>query len=606
MPRAAHFRVDPRLASLLGEGYRSSEEALKELVDNAWDADAENVNITLPAEVTTGPIVIEDDGTGMTDREVRDEYLVVARDRRSRVGSIRTHGKKRLIKGRKGIGKFAGLMAADDMRVDTRARGARTQLRITKADLLATRSDLEQIDLPLDVKGCAKNDHGTNITLTHLSQYLAFPSAEKLKQMLILEYGRQQDFVITVNGDAIGIEDIPGETVEERVVLPGVGEVRMKFTVSESKKPLKQSGIAIRVGGKIVGRPSTLGLDEDETIPPKLLKRVYGEIEADGLEGEVTADWGAIIENSKGFQPVKAWASERLRSKVKSTFKNDIGLQKARMEKEIKRRLAELPAARRQLAEEAIQKVLQRFYGESDERIEGVVSVMLEVFERNEYWVVVQKIHEAGHGDVARLSAALGEFGLVDLAVVAEQARQRLGVLDELDRLAADPATEEAQLHTAIATNLWVLGPEYALIASNKSLVTLLRTWMDQEFRGARAKKRPDLFLAHDAQGRYVLIEFKRPSHTLTRDDDAQAAKYRDDLAPYAQQRPIQVVMIGGKRDPRASPLYPMTELSTLARKFGDVSYAAFLSASCAPSFARRRSRSRRVNFHSNGRATAA
>src|SRR5207302_2246904 len=110
------------------------------------------------------------------DGEVGEEYLVVARDRRSRVGGIRTANKKRLIKGRKGIGKFAGLMAADEMRVDTRARGTRTQLRITKADLIGApqdaEADLEKIDLPLDVKQCAKNDHGTKITLSHLSQYL--------------------------------------------------------------------------------------------------------------------------------------------------------------------------------------------------------------------------------------------------------------------------------------------------------------------------------------------------------------------------------------------------------------------------------------------------
>ena len=40
MTQAAHFRVDPRLASLLGESYRSTEQAIKELIDNAWDADA--------------------------------------------------------------------------------------------------------------------------------------------------------------------------------------------------------------------------------------------------------------------------------------------------------------------------------------------------------------------------------------------------------------------------------------------------------------------------------------------------------------------------------------------------------------------------------------
>lgn len=579
MPRAAHFRVDPRLASLLGEGYRSSEEALKELVDNAWDADAEEVNITLPAEVTGRPIIVEDDGTGMTDPEVRDEYLVVARSRRSRLNGIRTVAKKRLIKGRKGIGKFAGLMAADEMHVETRAHGTLTQLRITKGDLLgATKSiqtDLEQIDLPLDVKECPKTAHGTKITLAHLSQALAFPSADKLKQLLILEYGRQQDFVVTVNGDPIGIEDIPGQTVEEKVVLPGVGEVRIKFTVSEGKKPLKQSGIAIRVGGKIVGRPTALGLDEDATIPPKLLKRVYGEIEADGLEGEVTADWGAIIENSKAFQAIKAWAAAKVGEKVKSTFKMDVSLQKARMEKEIKRRLADLPAGRRQLAEEAIHNVIYRFYGESDERIEAVVSVMLEAFERNEYWVVVQKIHAAGKGEVARLSEALGEFGLVDLAVVAEQARQRLDVLDDLDRLAADPTTLEAQLHKAIETNLWVLGAEYALIASNKSLGGLLRAWMDKEFTGARASKRPDLFLAHQMQGKYVLIEFKRPSHPLTRDDDTQAAKYRDDLVSYVQQHPIDILLIGGRRDPKQSALYATAGMKT-------VTYADLVSAARA------------------------
>jgi len=38
MAQNAHFRVDPRLAALLGENYRSTEQALKELIDNAWDA----------------------------------------------------------------------------------------------------------------------------------------------------------------------------------------------------------------------------------------------------------------------------------------------------------------------------------------------------------------------------------------------------------------------------------------------------------------------------------------------------------------------------------------------------------------------------------------
>jgi|GEM_PF-3469623 hypothetical protein len=52
MPIKAKFRVDPQITEVLGEGYRTSEQAIKELVDNAWDADAESIEITLPEPMT--------------------------------------------------------------------------------------------------------------------------------------------------------------------------------------------------------------------------------------------------------------------------------------------------------------------------------------------------------------------------------------------------------------------------------------------------------------------------------------------------------------------------------------------------------------------------
>jgi len=178
--KAAHFRVDPRLATLLGEAYRSTEQALKELIDNAWDADAETAWITLPDPMTTVPIVIRDDGTGMTEQEVRKEYLAVASDRRSRKGD-RSAMKKRLVKGRKGIGKFAGLMAADVMHLETRARGVATSITIPKQDILAAKKDLEKIDLLVASTSCNLSNHGTTITLSHLNQHLSFPKPEILR-----------------------------------------------------------------------------------------------------------------------------------------------------------------------------------------------------------------------------------------------------------------------------------------------------------------------------------------------------------------------------------------------------------------------------------------
>lgn len=323
MSKHAQFRVDPRLTSLLGEGYRSTEQALKELIDNAWDADAENVWITLPERMTKDPIIVKDDGTGMTEREVRSEYLNIARDRRSRKGE-KTLGKQRAVKGRKGIGKFAGLVAADVTDISTRARGQETELRIVKKQILETRGDLEKVDLPIKSQSCDKESHGTTLTLSNLNTHLAVPQAERLRELLALEYGREREFSLFVNGEQLAHEDIPGQKFSATINLPEAGRVTINFTIMDRPAPKSQAGIVMRVGGKVVGRPSLMGLEDNPELPSKLLRHVVGEVEADSLEEDVTADWGAIIENSIGYQQARQWVSGQVSQAVGKKFQSDV------------------------------------------------------------------------------------------------------------------------------------------------------------------------------------------------------------------------------------------------------------------------------------------
>lgn len=121
------FQVDIRLAKLLSENYRSSEKAIKELVDNAWDADSESVSVIFPEPtMMDNPIIVHDNGSGMTEEELRREYMVIASDRRLRRGDL-TPQKRRKVKGKKGIGKFAGLMAANTMKLETWTRGKKCE-----------------------------------------------------------------------------------------------------------------------------------------------------------------------------------------------------------------------------------------------------------------------------------------------------------------------------------------------------------------------------------------------------------------------------------------------------------------------------------------------
>ena len=56
--KKAQFQVGSRLAHLLSQEYASSEKALKELVDNGWDADAGVIRISLPEPMTDDPIAV--------------------------------------------------------------------------------------------------------------------------------------------------------------------------------------------------------------------------------------------------------------------------------------------------------------------------------------------------------------------------------------------------------------------------------------------------------------------------------------------------------------------------------------------------------------------
>ena len=221
------FQVDSRLATLLSQEYSSTEKALKELVDNSWDADSSEVSITLPKPMSNDPIIVTDDGCGMTLEELRRHYLFIASDRRSHRGE-RTTGKNRLIKGRKGIGKFAGLMAASIMTLETRARGVLCSFTLRMEDLAKVK-DIEKLDISFHSDSCDASQHGTTITLTSLHQGLAYPDANKLRQVLLQDYGRQDDFSITVDGKLLDVDDVSGCYNELEEELPTVGPIKSTF-----------------------------------------------------------------------------------------------------------------------------------------------------------------------------------------------------------------------------------------------------------------------------------------------------------------------------------------------------------------------------------------
>jgi hypothetical protein len=214
-----HFRVQTRLVDILSRFYRSSEEALKELVANSWDADATWVQITLPLAFAGKPIVVRDDGCGMTPQELEAHYLEVALDRRRLSGETTPNG--RPVRGQLGIGKFAGFVAADQMVVTTVARGKRSRLVLNRKDLQSRDEDLEKVNLPIDVVP-SDDPPGTTIELSLPRPGFEQPSPKKLGSILLREFGFKDTFAIFIDGNRLTPDALEGKKIQLDLPSPAV------------------------------------------------------------------------------------------------------------------------------------------------------------------------------------------------------------------------------------------------------------------------------------------------------------------------------------------------------------------------------------------------
>ena len=175
---AFRFRPKARILRLLGDQLIGNPRlAIFELVKNAYDADAENVAITLSRLGTaSAEITVRDDGDGMDEQTIREVWFVPGADHREkqRKAGRRTEVFHRLPLGEKGLGRFAVHKLGDCITLVTRSRTERVE-RVVSIDWEKLLDDrfLEGLEIevvtrdPVEFTGYS---HGTQIAITALRQ----------------------------------------------------------------------------------------------------------------------------------------------------------------------------------------------------------------------------------------------------------------------------------------------------------------------------------------------------------------------------------------------------------------------------------------------------
>lgn len=277
-------RVDKSHLLTLGEKmYVESIEMIRELVNNAYDADATKVYITISPEA----IIVEDNGSGM-GRKGLEQFFTIGSEEKRIHGISPRFGRKRI--GQFGIGKFAALSAADQFLVESRK--GKWIYRVI-FDCENWRKNIEW-ELPITYRPANALDQlGTKVVLLKLKRKFNLTEIERyLKESVPL---RVKKFAVYLNGKLITPKFIPGRTVLVNVKTL-YGLIEGEIIIAADQKLVDQPGIECRVKQVLIKREM---FDLDRRPQPGL-NRITGWVNADFLP--ITASRNNFIQDSAEYK----------------------------------------------------------------------------------------------------------------------------------------------------------------------------------------------------------------------------------------------------------------------------------------------------------------
>lgn len=291
--------VDKSHLITIGEKlYSESVELIRELVNNAYDADATEVKITIDED----SIVVQDNGTGM-DLEGLKQYFLIGSPEKKRHRKSPKFGRDRI--GEFGIGKFATLSACDQFEVFTKKGDFCATVTFDKSEWNRTQDKWE---LPIRIEQAdPEGTDGTKVVLKQLKKQFDLEQVKRrLRESVPL---KALHFAVYLNGEKVTPKYVAGRHIPFLEGTPhGIvhGEI---VILSENLDSAEEAGIAIKVKQVTIKR-EFFGLESSHAN----LLRITGEVHADFLP--ITSDRTNFILDNAEYKSFKE-VMERVMGRVK-------------------------------------------------------------------------------------------------------------------------------------------------------------------------------------------------------------------------------------------------------------------------------------------------
>jgi uncharacterized protein (TIGR02391 family) len=267
---------DPHTIEHLGvKMYSVLPNAIAELIANAYDAEAEVVNIELKDDEGEKSISVIDDGVGMTFEEVNDKFLRIGRKRRNEDNGVSLSGLRK-VTGRKGLGKLAFFGIGDTINVETKKNGECIKFTLRWNDLI--NSVTPEYEPHFNISDCDPEETGTTIKLEDLKRKSSFNKYDLAVSLskLFNFFDDSFNVYISCNGDEkLQIDDnLKYSNLDKQIewIFPNnfdipneyLDEKQVSGLIMATEKPLKPGlrGITLFAHGRLVNAPEFFGVGE--------------------------------------------------------------------------------------------------------------------------------------------------------------------------------------------------------------------------------------------------------------------------------------------------------------------------------------------------------
>ena len=590
-PPPYKMTVDLNVIKHLGINlYSNIAAVLTEAVANAWDADAELVEIEVDPNQQW--IAISDDGVGMSVADINDRYLRVGYERRKDTNEGSLTAKNRPVMGRKGLGKLSLFSIAEVIDVQSAKNDEAHGLRMTVEGI---RQSLERGDLayhpdPLPPEQI-EISKGTRIVLKEIKRSRLTPGVAALRKRLARRFsiiGELHRFRVAIDGEAITAADrgdlsiaqflwtfgdyqpplspIPNvvetESLPERspdweknrMVRGWLGTARKPKQLDNSEAG-NLNGIVVFARGRLF-HENILDKVNDGRLYTKYLT---GQIEAEFLDRDdrpdiATSDRQRIQEDDPRYAALLAFLRSSL-SLVEKRWTEWRRKHEVKRAKEVSPALGEwlttLPEGHRTAAETLIARLSALPIDEEDDRRllyrHGIFA-----FERmrlrgstNEF---VDNLENIG-----RLLKVLADRDGLEGALYRDIVKSRLEAIRDFQGL-VDADVIEKVLQEYLFDHLWLLDSSWERATGSKLIESRLREVgvITDDLTEKEKLGRVDIAYRTNA-GKHIIVELKRAGRLLRllelqEQGQAYVDKLRKILLGQGQRSPdIEVVFVLGR-----------------------------------------------------------